>query len=201
MVCSGKTEMRRLVLIRHANPALRSDIPPAEWCLTEAGVRRARALAGRVLPGSARAVYTSIERKAVETAQLLGTAWQLPVTPVVGLHEHERPGESLVGALEFQRRVRELFERPRDLVYGTETGEQARRRFKRAVANLLATDSDDVIVVSHGTVMTLFVSAAAGVEPFAFWQSLEMPCAVTLTPPALSVAGMTSVEEASATWL
>ena len=84
------TEVRRLVLIRHANPALRSDVPPAEWGLSEAGVRRARALAGRVRPGSARAVHSSTERKAVETAQLLGTAWQLPVTPVLGLHEHER---------------------------------------------------------------------------------------------------------------
>jgi broad specificity phosphatase PhoE len=193
--------MRRLVLIRHANPTLRSDTPPAEWGLSEDGVRRARILAGRMCPGSARAVYTSTERKAVETAQLLGTAWQLPVTPVLGLHEHERAGEPLVQASEFERRVRELFGRPRDLVYGTETGEQAKRRFKRAVATLLATDSDDVIVVSHGTVMTLFVSEAAGVEPFAFWQSLEMPCAVTLTPPAHSIAGMTSVEEPSATEL
>ena len=192
---------RRLVLIRHANPALRSDRPPAEWGLSEAGVRRARALADRVRPGSARAVYTSTERKAVETAQLLGTAWQLPVMPVLGLHEHERAGEPLVQASEFQRRVRALFGRPSDLVYGTETGEQARRRFQCAVATLLATDSDDVIVVSHGTVMTLFVSKAAGVEPFAFWQSLDMPCAVTLTRPSLSVAGIMSVEEASATEL
>ena len=193
--------MRRLVLIRHANPTLRSDTPPAEWGLSEDGVRRARVLAGRILPGSAGTVYTSTERKAVETAQLLGTAWQLPVTPVRGLHEHERAGEPLVTASEFQRRVRELFARPRDLVYGTETGEGARRRFDGAVATVLAADSDDVIIVSHGTVMTLFVAGAAGVEPFAFWQSLDMPCAVTFTLPALSIAGLTSIDEPLATQL
>ena len=189
------------MLIRHANPALRSDRPPAEWGLSEAGIRRARALADRVRPGSARAVYTSTERKAVETAQLLGTAWQLPVTPIIGLHEHERAGEPRVQASEFERRVRELFGRPRDLVYGTETGEQARRRFEHALATLLTTDSSDVIVVSHGTVISLFVAHAAGIEPYAFWQSLDMPCAVTLTRPSRSVAGIMSVEEASATEL
>ena len=104
------------MLIRHANPAIQSDVPPAEWGLSEAGVRRARALADRVRPGRARAVCTSTQRKAVETAQLLGTAWQLPVTPVLGLHEHERRGEPLVQASEFEQRVRELFGRPRDLV-------------------------------------------------------------------------------------
>ena len=45
--------------------------------------------------------------------------------------------------------------------------------------------SEDLIVVSHGTVMTLFVAEATGVDPFAFWKKLEMPCAVTLSVPEL----------------
>jgi broad specificity phosphatase PhoE len=187
--------VRRLVLIRHANPALRPGVPPSEWTLSEAGVLRARALADCVRPGNARAVYSSSERKAVETAQLLGDVWRLPVTQVAGLHEHERAGEPLVAAHEFDRRVRELFERPRDLVYGTETGEQARRRFDAAVTGLLAAGAEDVLVVTHGTVITLLVAEAAGVEPFAFWRSLDMPCAVVLSIPARSIEGIMSPDD------
>jgi broad specificity phosphatase PhoE len=86
---------------------------------------------------------------------------------------------------DFEARVRSLFARPADVVFGVESADRARLRFTQAVMRLLLRAREDVIVVSHGTVMTLFVAEAAGVEPFAFWKGLEMPCAVTLSLPEL----------------
>jgi broad specificity phosphatase PhoE len=44
-----------------------------------------------------------------------------------------------------------------------------------------------VAIVSHGTVITLYVARAAGVEPFAFWQGLGLPAFVVLSWPRLGL--------------
>lgn len=185
---------RRLVLVRHSIPNIVRERPAAEWRLSEAGVARAREFARQLHPGSAATVFTSEEPKAVETARALAAVWGLAVEAVPGLHEHERPTAQILSRPDFEQRVREMFGRPRDLVFGAETADHARRRFTLALMRLVARSSADVIAVAHGTVMTLFVAEATGTEPFGFWKSLDMPCAVILELPELRVAGITRVE-------
>jgi broad specificity phosphatase PhoE len=183
---------RRVVLVRHSLPDIRRDVPAAQWGLSEAGRARAEAFARHVDPGSARTVFSSDEPKAVETATALAAAWGLDVQPTRGLHEHDRPEAKMLSRDQFEDRIRQMFARPADLVFGAETAERARRRFTAALMRLVVRSSEDVIVVSHGTVMTLFIAEATGVDPFAFWKKLDMPCAVILELPELRVAGITS---------
>jgi broad specificity phosphatase PhoE len=187
----GGAHGRRLILVRHSVPEIKREVPAAAWQLSAEGTARAAAFARHLDAGSATTVFASEEPKALETARALGGAWALPVEAVPGLQEHERPAAQFLSRDAFEERIRQMFARPRELVFGTETAEQARRRFTVALMRLVARSSDDVIAVSHGTVMTLFVAQAAGVEPFAFWKSLDMPSAVTLELPELRVAGIT----------
>jgi broad specificity phosphatase PhoE len=175
------------MLIRHSVPEIRVDLCAREWTLGSDGIDRARRFATQIDPGSARAVFSSTEPKAEQTARVLGGAWTLPVETMAGIHEHERPDVGIVAPADFDRRVGELFAQPAACVFGMETGDQARRRFTRALMPLLAHETGDVIVVTHGTVMTLFVSEVTGVEPFAFWKHLALPCAVTLSLPDLRI--------------
>lgn len=178
---------RRLVLVRHSVPEIRREVPAAEWRLSEAGVARAAAFATQLDPGTARIVCSSQEPKAVETARALGGAWGLEVELLPGLQEHRRPEAQMLSRDQFEARIRELFARPSELVFGAETADQARRRFTLALMRLITRAPQDVVVVSHGTVMTLFVAEAAGVDPFSFWTRLDMPCAVTLSIPELEL--------------
>lgn len=177
--------MRRLVLVKHSLPEIVEGVPAAEWHLGEEGLRRAESLAARVDRGGAPRIYSSVEPKAVETASVLASAWNLPLEPRPGLHEHERPEAQLVPKGLFEARVRELFERPADRVFGAESAREVLRRFTRAVLPILARSADDVVIVAHGTAITLFVSDVAGVAPFALWRRLELPSAVTLSLPEL----------------
>jgi broad specificity phosphatase PhoE len=170
-------------------PEIRREVPAAEWRLSDAGTVRAAAFARQLDPGTAIKVYSSAEPKALETAHVLQTAWGLDGETIPGLGEHVRPLAQMFSREEFEARVRQMFLRPGELIFGDETADQARRRFTLAVMRLVTGSSNDVIVVSHGTVMTLFAAEAAGLEPFAFWKSLEMPCAVTLSIPDLAVIG------------
>jgi broad specificity phosphatase PhoE len=183
--------MKRLILVRHAQPEIRREVPAAEWRLSEAGKIAAVQLARRISHEGVTQVFTSIEPKAVDTARALAATWDLGVEEVPGLHEHERPEAQWMSRDAFDRRIRELFARPAERVFGAESADEARRRFTIALMRLVTRAAGDVVVVSHGTVITLFVAGAAGVEPFAFWKNLEMPCAVTLTLPDLAVAALT----------
>ena len=191
--------MRRLILVRHSLPDIRREVPSAEWRLSPEGRLRARELARRVHPSGAAKVFTSVEPKAVETAGELAQEWGLEVEEVPGLHEHERPLAQMLSREAFEEKVRGLFTRPKELVFGAETGDAARRRFTMAVMRLVARAPGDIAVVSHGTVMTLFVAEATGVEPFTFWKGQEMPCAVTLSLPELTLQGTTDLRRRGAT--
>jgi broad specificity phosphatase PhoE len=41
----------------------------------------------------------------------------------------------------------------------------------------------NLVMVSHGTVMALFVARLAGLEPFAFWQRLGLPAFIVMALP------------------
>jgi broad specificity phosphatase PhoE len=127
-------------------------------------------------------VFTSREPKAEETGRLIAARLGIPWAPGSGLHEHDRAGEVFYQDRDvFIRRVRDFFAHPEALVFGRETADQAHQRFATAVQMLAAGHPEETLVfVTHGTVMSLFVSRAVGLAPFPFWQSLGMPAYVVL---------------------
>lgn len=186
---------RRLTMVRHSLSEIRPDLPPALWRLSSDGVTRARSFAMRLDPGTATCVFTSSEPKAAETAHLLGGIWKVPVEEVAGLHEHERHEARILSRAQFEERIREMFARPSELVFGAESADDARRRFTATVMHLIRRTVGDLVIVSHGTVMALFVGAETGIEPFPFWKRQEMPFAVTLALPDLILEGTTFLND------
>lgn len=182
---------RRLILIRHSLSEIEPDVPVAKWQLSEEGVARARSFAGRLDPGTADRVFTSPEPKAAQTARHLGAAWNLPIEEVAGLHEHERPEPRVLPRDQFEELVRGVFARPSEVVFGAESANAALERFSAAVTRFIEPTTRDVVVVSHGTVIALFVAKRTGEDPFAFWKRQEMPFAVTLMLPALKLQTLT----------
>jgi broad specificity phosphatase PhoE len=133
-------------------------------------------------------MLSSIEPKARETAELVAGRLGIPANVAQGLHEHERTTTRYVGEREFKTAVAGLFARPGELVYGEETGDQARERFDAGVrAALEDRQAENVVIVAHGTVISLFVSAVAGVDAMALWESIGMPSYVVLGRPELEL--------------
>jgi broad specificity phosphatase PhoE len=180
---------RHLILIKHSAPVVALELPPAQWVLATPGRIRCAALARRLTGYNIAAIATSDEPKARETAELLaaGLAFPAPLRLDHELREHERSAADFYPAQgSFERAVHELFAQPDKLVFGQETANAARARFDAAIRrHLAATPSGDLAIVAHGTVITLFVGAHAAIEPFAFWQSLDLPSFVVLALPDL----------------
>jgi broad specificity phosphatase PhoE len=176
--------MRFLILVKHSLPAIVPAVPAAEWRLSAEGRRRCAALAERLVPWRPTRLVASEEPKAAETAALVAGHLGLPWEMAAGLHEHERRTVPFAGEAEFRAAVAALFAQPEHLVYGEETAAGARTRFAAAVDALLARYPDATLaVVAHGTVISLYATARAGVDSYALWRRLGLPAFVVLSQP------------------
>lgn len=178
-----------LVLVRHSVPAIDPNLPPSEWHLSREGKERTRKLSSSLAPFKFSTIYSSIERKAVETADILAETAGVPSRSFDGLHEHERYGVKWSTQERFEKQVAAFFERTDELVFGGETGDQARSRFANALHTLRDhPQEEDLVVVTHGTVMTLFIASYNDIDPFKFWRSLKLPSIVVLRLPGYKIA-------------
>jgi len=166
-----------------------TGVPASEWKLSGEGRRRCMDLARRLAAYDLGAVVSSHEPKAVETGQIVAETLGFPFEIAAGLHEHERGVVRDLGSREdFWAQVARLFEHPDELVLGYETADEAHARFVPAVDSVLARwPATSLAIVSHGTVMTLFISRAAGLDPVPFWKSLTLPCFAVLSLPDLQL--------------
>lgn len=177
--------MPNLILIKHSLPQIEEAAPAKIWRLSSEGRFRCAALAERLLPYAPDVFIASREPKATETGQIVADVLRKPLLIVEGLHEHDRTNVGYLGRKAFEQAVRTFFERPDQLVFGSETADAAYRRFTDAVSGQIAQHpAQNLAVVAHGTVISLFVSRAAGIEagiePFALWQQLGLPSFVVL---------------------
>ena len=169
-------------------PEVDAEAPASAWVLGETGRHRAALLAEgliRLCPG---VVWSSREPKAVETAEIVADSLGVPVRVAEGLEEHHRSGAPFFPTQrEFESAVERMFREPDELVFGSETGTEALGRFSAAVNGIIEGGESDAVVVTHGTVMALYVAKVARVEPMGFWRRLGLPSFVVLTLPEMRV--------------
>ena len=72
---------------------------------------------------------------------------------------------------------------------GCETTQQASERFAKTMVEVISRYVEqNVIVFTHGTVLSLYVARVTGIEPFALWKRLGLPSFVVLTFPQFEIS-------------
>ena len=177
--------MNYLLLVRHSLPEIRLDVSPKEWDLSPVGRQRCEFLAKQLRAYAPAVVVTSAERKAVQTGTIVAQNLGIPVAASAGLHEHERDKVVDGNSENFETLLAHFFAQPSGLVFGSETAGQALQRFSGALTEVLNQyPSKNVVVVAHGTVITLWATALTGEDPLTFWKRLGMPSIVVFSRPA-----------------
>ena len=172
---------RCLIFVRHSLVDRIQDVPAREWNLSDVGRQRARKLVDKLIEYRPEVVISSDELKAQQTAEILGEGLGLKYSVMKDLHEHDRRQVPFLDNGEFQSLVQEFFVKPDTLVFGNETANQALVRFRGAIHLALeSSDAKTVLIVSHGTVISLFVSWLTGQSSYAFWKGLGLPSFVVL---------------------
>ena len=183
---SRRARMQTLVLVKHSLPKIDPSVPAREWRLSEEGRRRARKLGEKLDRYDLDVIVSSIELKAMETAEIASGLLKTPMVIVEGLHEHERVNVGFLEKKRFEQSIRRVYEQPADLVFGDETADQAHDRFSKAVNEL----SDrfprvNMALVTHGTVISLFLSRISELEPFTFVETVGSAFMGRPVPPRL----------------
>lgn len=170
-----------LILVKHSLPKVVESVPAREWHLSDEGKLRSELLAQRVASYRPEVLVSSVEPKAIETAQIISNELKLESISIDNLHEHDRSETPYLGRDEFQSVVREFFSKPDELVFGNETANEAHSRFSRAMHPVLEIHKNRTIaIVAHGTVISLFVSRLTGISDILLWSELGLPSFVLL---------------------
>jgi broad specificity phosphatase PhoE len=173
--------MAKLILIKHAPPQVEPGVPSHEWKLSEAGRAKAASLAERLRPHAPAVVFTSDEPKAVETAAIVAAALNVKHEVAAGLHEHDRSNVPQMPTREFISSMALFFKRPAELILGRETADQARQRIGGAIDAVVAkNEGRDVAIVTHGTVLALYLAPVTKADPFELWRRLGLPSFVVV---------------------
>ena len=176
--------MRKLILIKHASPLVDPTKSSEQWRLSEKGKASCAPLAEALREHSPTIIVSSEEPKAAETAQIVAQQLNVPAETAPDLHEHDRSNVPHMRSGEFISHVELFFRRPGELVLGRETADDALGRFESALDDVLAKHAaGNVAVVSHGTVLALFIAEHADKDPFQLWRQLGLPSFVVMSLP------------------
>jgi len=170
-----------LILVKHSLPEIVEGLPARGWKLSDEGRIRAQQLAERLSLFQPEYIISSVEPKARETAEIIARRHSLELHIADGLHEHDRSKTPYLSKDELQAAIREFFEKPDMLVFGSETADEAYERFDQAVRSILdCHPNETVVIVAHGTVISLLVSRLTGTSDFLLWNGLGLPSYVVL---------------------
>jgi 2,3-bisphosphoglycerate-dependent phosphoglycerate mutase len=180
--------MSVLVLIKHGSPVLDPDVPAREWLLSSRGEAESALLADALRVYLPCRLVSSTEVKAQRTAEILARAFATGTSSVADLREIDRPAMPVM-TREAHRQVNAgIFCQPDRAVVGTESAAAALRRFSAGVRHQLElTAQENLVVVTHGTVISLFVAEHNPVDAFAFWSELECASFVVLNVPSFRI--------------
>src|SRR5215207_1906074 len=177
-----------LILVKHSLPKIVDNVPANEWELSEVGCVLAQKLAAQLNGLQPEVVISSVEPKAKQTAEIIAAEHGLELQFVEGLHEHDRTQVGYLHRDKFEVAVREFFEKPGRLVFGSETADACHARFHRAVHSILNQNLDKtVVIVAHGTVISLFVSRLTGMSDWLLWNELALPSFVVIDVQAATL--------------
>ena len=184
----GSSTNRRLILVKHSLPAVDPLVTAANWRLSPEGIRRCAGLAARLATHHPTRVIASQEPKAAQTGELVAAQLGISSRTAPNLHEHDRTGVPWLGEADFVAAVAALFQRPGERVYGQESARAALARFESAVDDVVAEfPAETLILVAHGTVIALLLSARAGIDGFDLWQRLGLPSFVVVELPTFTI--------------
>ena len=170
-----------LILVKHSIPEIEEARPANTWKLSKEGQLRAQRLAEQLESFEPEVILSSNEPKAKETAEIVAGRLQLDTQVDPDLHEHDRGNERYLAHDTFQASIREFFQKPDELVFGRETATQAHARFYRAMHSILNEHTNrTIIIVTHGTVISLFVSRLTGSSDLELWKKLGLPSFVAM---------------------
>lgn len=150
-----------IFFVTHPDVAIDPSRPVPDWSLSAVGVARMRAALQQPWTRHIGAIVASTERKAIETAEILANARQLPFTTMAALGENDRSATGYLPKAEFEALADQFFAHPEHSVRGWERAVDAQHRIVGAfeAVRAIAPPHQDTAIIAHGAVGALLMCA------------------------------------------
>lgn len=147
---------RFLRYLTHPQVQIDPLIPVPEWGLSNVGRDRAKRFASLSILGTTKAIISSAEIKAMETAEIISDAIGATIEVRKETHENDRSATGYLNPNEFELVADLFFSNPTRSVRGWETAENAQSRIVREMRQVAKRHQQgDILMVGHGGVGTL----------------------------------------------
>ena len=137
-------------------------------------------------------LIASEQRKAVQTAWIIAKRVGVRVELEPGFREHDRVGVRWRGSAQRTRELQDFFANPTERVFGNETAVEALDRFDAALHRCLRERTDPVAIVTHGTVMSLYLARLTGQDAMDIWSRLGVPSVAVVNQAAPDLISLVS---------
>ncbi|MCH7697383.1 MAG: histidine phosphatase family protein [Chloroflexi bacterium] len=168
-------------LIRHAAVTPRPDLPGSRWYLSPDGRAAAEKLGEEPYWGELRGIHTSVEPKAVATAQRIAAANELPIRIERDLREVQGRAWVETG---YAEQVHAYLSG--NTPEGWEPLDDARARVRSCIDGIVGRHTDlSFGIISHGIVLTLYLSDVMELGPeeaTSLWKSIRFPDVAVFDP-------------------
>ena len=143
--------------ITHPDVVIDSSVPIPDWPLSSRGIRRMASLLAQPWVQAVHAIFSSAERKALQSAGMMADHLSLAPVIIDDLGEIDRSSTGYLPKAEFEAVADEFFAHPEASVRGWERAVDAQRRIVAAVgrAIFIAPAEGDIAIISHGAVGAL----------------------------------------------
>jgi broad specificity phosphatase PhoE len=165
-----------LYFLRHAETVVDLSAPARAWSITKQGAMLTRELANSKKLSSIDGIIHSSEVKARQTAEIFAEGLDVQMYELSGLDELTREHAGTLTNQEYRDRVRRTVIDLEKNVPEWESGASAVKRFEDAVRKVdIMFYRKNVLIVSHGIVLTLYFCKLKRFEAIAFerWSQLD----------------------------
>jgi broad specificity phosphatase PhoE len=137
--------------LTHPQVKIDPAIPVPSWGLSDVGKTRTEMLANTGWLSGTTQIISSGERKAIETAEIIGRELDVTVEVREAMHENDRSATGFLPPDEFETVANRFFAHPLVSIQGWERAIDAQLRIVREVEHVLARNrAGDVLFVGHG---------------------------------------------------
>ena len=148
--------MAYLVFVTHPEVTVDPAVRIPDWGLNDVGRRRAEVFATSPILSAVSHIWSSNERKARETADILAASRSLPIAIEPDLGENDRSATGFLPTPEFEAAADRFFAHPDTSFRGWECAVDAQTRIVAATRRIAADHRGrNLVLVSHGGVGTL----------------------------------------------
>ncbi|UUX49809.1 phosphoglycerate mutase family protein [Nisaea acidiphila] len=152
-----------LYFLTHANVVIDPEVPITDWGLSELGRARIQTGLKQLWLNDVTSLWSSTERKALDTAEILSEHLGLGVRVLEDLGENDRSATGYLPPEEFERTADRFFAEPDVPVRGWATARKEQARIVAASAAVAELDPAGVpLIVSHGAVGALLLAHRLG---------------------------------------